>query len=358
MQMNKSVEVMLNDEGTVPDAEVVLLGDKSTLSSTRILRDTGEMIAPATIARTGVMLYKAKELGGLFADRDPESVIRVMTTPEVLFDAATIEGMRSIPLTINHPKDDVNIGNNKELQKGFLEGTPFPDGSALAGHIVINDAAAIRLVDSGVDQISLGHKSKLVRVDDNPDYECLKTTIVPNHIAIVRNGRAQTTRIGDSGEEIAIVDRDAFIQVEAERDALAEKVSTLEAKLADASAQALTEDAIQAEVAARVKTRNALMAQVASLGDSVPEADYSAMSDAEVKRHVVASLSDKDMSGRDDLYINTRFEIALEDHEASGPSASEVLALSLLHDQKSVEEARKPSPRQEALARREARYNK
>lgn len=356
MQKQKVVTVVLNDSGEHVLEELTLLGDRSTISSARILRDTGEMIAPVTIARTGVMLYKAKELGGLFADRDPESIVRVMTKPEVLFDSATIEACRSIPLTVEHPADDVNIGNNKTLQKGFLEGVPYADGSALAGHVVINDSGAINLVDSGIDQISLGHKSKLVRVDDNADYDCEKTTIVPNHIAIVRRGRAQTTRIGDSGEEISIVDADVHAVTVAERDAALEKVSTLEAKLADAQAAVLSEADVTKLVEERAKARLDLLTQVATLGDSMKALDFTGKTESEIKRMVVCALSDKDLSDKSDIYIDTRFEIALEDSDENIVNLSDALSKSLQTPEEKTE--KKPSVAEEALARRNARYAK
>lgn len=355
MQKTKVLTVSLNDSGESPSEELVLLGDRSTISSSRILRDTGEMIAPVTIARTGIMLYKAKELGGLFNDKDPESVVRVMTKPEVLFDKNTIEACRSIPLTIKHPANDVNIKNNKELQKGFLEGVPHQDGSALAGYVVINDSDAISLVDSGIDQVSLGHKSRLLRVDDNAEYDCEKLTIIPNHIAIVRSGRAHTTRIGDSGEEISIVDADVHAVAVAERDAALEKVKLLETKLSDALSSSLSEDDISKLVEDKAKSRLNLLTQISYLGDSVKGLDFSGKDEAEIKRMVVTALSDKDMTNKSDVYISTRFEIALEDSDENVVTLSDALAKSLSSTQ---EPSKKPNAAEEAKARRAARYTK
>lgn len=352
---NRQVLVTLNDDGetVLSETELLVLGDKHTISSTRILRDTGEMIAPVTIARTGIMLYKAKELGDLFKDRDPESLVRVMTKPEVLFDQATIDSCRSIPLTIGHPKDDVDISNNKELQKGFLEGIPVPDGSSLAGHVVLNDRAAVALVDSGIDQVSLGHKSKLVRVDNNPDYECEKTTITANHIAIVRRGRAQTTRIGDDGSEVAIIDRAAFDIVEAERDALKDKLAVSEQKLADALQTRLSDEDLDKMVDSRVKARLALLVDVAKLGDEFTAMDFTGKSEIEIKRDVVTKIRG-DISNKNDAYVDAAFDLAL--HDSGEITLSDALSTSLsAPDEKPV---KKVSVRDEALARRNERYNK
>lgn len=346
--------VQLNDEDTV--GEVVLLTDKATLT-TRRLRDTGEMIAECTIARTGIMLYKAKELGEIAKHLPPDQICRVRTKPEVLFDEATIEGCRSIPVTIGHPKDDVSIKNNKELQKGFIEGRPTPDGSFLAASLVLNDAQAIALVDSGTDQISLGHNALLaVCNDEEADFD--KVTIVPNHAAIVVRGRAQTTRIGDSGEEIAIVDKATFDIVEAERDDALVKIEALTQKLADVEAARLSDEAINVEVEKRCTARTALLIEIAKLGDSVDGLDFVGKSEMEIKRLVVNKLHDKDFSDKGDGYIDARFDAAIED--SSSVTLGDALNASILKQSQEDSANKKPKPNvvDEAKARRAERYNK
>lgn len=344
--------VKLHDEASVHS--LVLLTDKATLT-TRRLRDSGEMIAECTIARTGIMLYKAKELGEVAAHLPPEQICRVRTKAEVLFDEATIEGCRSIPVTIGHPKDDVSVKNCKELQKGFIEGRPAPDGSFLAASIVLNDEQAIKLVDSGTDQISLGHNAELVVCNDE-DADFDKVRIVPNHAAIVVRGRAQTTRIGDSGEEIEIVDKSALTAIEAERDALQAKADSLSAKLADAEAVKLTDEAIQTMVEERATARVDLLVNIAKLGDEYVSMDFAGKSEQEIKRVVVAKLHDADMSAKSNEYVNARFEIALED--CDGVTLGDALNKAVLHDAATAaeENKREPSMREQALARREARY--
>lgn len=351
MQNKQGQFVRLNDSDE--EGHVVLLTDKATLT-TRRLRDSGEMIAECTIARTGIMLYKAKELGKVAAHLPPEQMCRVRTKPEVLFDEATIEGCRSIPVTIGHPKDDVNIHNNKQLQKGFIEGRPKPDGSHLAASIVLNDEAAIRLVDGGTDQISLGHDALLVpSTDDGADFD--KVTIKPNHAAIVIRGRAQTTRIGDSGEEIDIVDKTQFDSLAAERDELKDVNSKLEAQLVEAKANRLSDEDVEARINEAVKERVSLISQVIPLHDSFNSGVFDGMTELEIKRHVVSVLRDCDVSDKSDSYIEGRFEIALED--SGEVTLSDALSTSL-KSQQHQGDVKKPSKRDEALARREQRYSK
>lgn len=357
MQVKQNLPVSLVDEATVES--VVMFADRQTIQSARVLRDSGEMIAPVTIARVGDMLYKAKELGPQFADLPPDQVVRVTTPAEVLFDEATINLCRSMPVTVGHPAKDVDLTNNKQLQKGFLEGAPQPDGSHLGGFVVLNDADTIKLVDSGVDQTSWGHDAVLERVEKDGVVSAIKTKITSvNHLAIVRRGRAQTTRIGDSGEEIEIVDRSQYEVVEAERDSALTKLAAVEQKLADAQSAKLTDEEIQAIVEERVTSRTNLLIDVARLGDEYSKLDFSGKSEKEIKRMVVNKLYDKDFSDKGDAYIDARFDTALEDCESV--TLGDALNQSILHDsKKAVEEGeRKPNVRDEALARRAARYNK
>lgn len=352
--MIPSHKVQLNDEASVSNS-VILLHDRMTIPSARILRDSGEMIAPVTLARCGIMLYKAKELGAIAAHLPPEKVCRVRTRPEVLFDQATIDSCRSIPLTVTHPKDDVDISNNKELQKGFLEGLPSADGTHLVGHVVINDGATIKLVDAGYDQVSLGATCELeVCTDGEADFD--KVSIKANHFAIVRNARAQTTRIGDSGEEIGIVDRTVYEALEAERDALKDKTVTLEQRLVDAESVRLTDEQIQTMVEERVESRMNMLTNIARLGDGYVDMDFSGQTDSQIRRTVVAKLLDADVSSKSDAYIEARFEVALED--AGSVTLSDALSISMQHTSKEGVVERKPSPRDEALQRRKERYNK
>ena len=353
---NHPTPVSLNDEETV---SVVMFADRQTIQSARVLRDSGEMIAPVTIARTGDMLYKAKELGPDFADLPPDQVVRVNTPAEVLFDEATINLCRSMAVTVGHPAKDIDLSNNKELQKGFLEGAPSADGSHLSGYVVLNDAATIKLVDSGVDQTSWGHDAVLKRVEENGIVSAVKTKITAvNHLAIVRRGRAQTTRIGDSGEEIEIVDKATFDSVEAERDDALAKIGVLTQKLSDAASAKLSDEEIQNIVDERVVARTELLIEVAKLGDEYVKMDFKGKSESEIKREVVSKLHDKDFSDKSDDYIAARFDTALEDCESV--SLSDALNQSVVDaaNKAAQSQERKPNARDEALARRAARYNK
>ncbi|MFZ4217053.1 DUF2213 domain-containing protein [Enterobacter ludwigii] len=423
-QIIQSVEVMLRDSDEV-SAELLTLGDKLDIPSTkREFRSSGEMIAPCTIARTGVMLYKAKNLGQLFSDRDPESIVRVMTTPEELFSAASIESYRSCPITFKHPKDgkgndvDVTLENNKELQKGMLEGLPVRDGDDLSGTVVINDQDTINLVDDGCDQLSSGQKALVVRVTGK-GWDAEKRNIRANHIAIVPRGRAQTARILDSGEEIfedddiplpddgktsptppkpestpptppkelnlADVDmlqaeldeykvkhdkvvkannelsvklhdaEESLTTTYAQLTSANSQIEALKVQLANEKAKNVTEEEFQRRVEDHAAGRIELLSQVAKLGDNFDGLELRNKSDVDIKREVLTRLHDSDFSDKSSEYINARFDMALTDSEEI--TLSDALSSSMLSGS-DPEKKKYKNPALEAKARRQEKYNK
>ncbi|MBI0275419.1 DUF2213 domain-containing protein [Hafnia alvei] len=385
----------------VKTQQMLAIGDRMTIPSQRTFRDSGEMIAPCTIARTGIMLYRARDCGDLFADRDPDSLVRVMTTEEELFAPESMESYRSCPVTIGHPRDkagnqiDVTLDNNKELQKGFLEGMPIRDGSNLGGNIVVNAKDALKIIDEGVDQLSSGQDCILVRVTDqaNKDWDAEKTHIRANHIAICEQGRAGTAKIADA----VVVDPTKYVLVsEFERlqaqhdadvikiaslnkklsDALAEidevkdvaakagakatnlesKLSSTEARLHDALAKISTDTDIINLVEEKASGRVALLAQVARLGDDFTKIDVKGKSEIDIKREVLASMTDEDLSNKTDNYIEVRFDIALAD--SMEVTLGDALASSMLSNEEPAKPKAHTNPAAEAKARRAERYNK
>ena len=69
----KNKKTRLLDEATV----AVALRDTISLPSSREFNERGALVAPASIARTGLMDYLAKDLGEPFKDVDPNKVIKV-----------------------------------------------------------------------------------------------------------------------------------------------------------------------------------------------------------------------------------------------------------------------------------------
>lgn len=346
--------------------------------SKRRFKDNGQMIAPATIARVGIMEYRASECGELFADRDPMDIVRVMTRAEDLFAADSLESYRGAPITIKHPKDDVTTENARELQRGHLDGLPFQDGDQLAAEVIISDAEAINLIEAGVSDLSSGHDCTLVRVADEDvealGYDAYKTNIRNNHVAIVTRGRAGDARIADedkvneevkvedqgSGEpkedEVKLSDADQLVALKDEMSVLQAKFdaevdahAATAVKLADAEAR-FSDEAIQALVEKRVE----FLSVLATLSDK----DFSKVDELEAKRVVLQDTYGKDFADKDASYINLRFDIMLEDGVAAVSGDTDISrAFQKLADQK-PEATTKVDEAAAARARMIERYSK
>lgn len=304
MKLN-SITLSFHDEAE----DVVRLIDRCfDLPTQRKFKDSGAMVAPATIARTGIMEYSAGQLGALFSDRPATELIKVMTRAEDLFCADSLESYRSAPITIGHPDGDVTVENADILQKGNLDGIPFQDGENLAGNIVLTQVEALNLVDAGVDQLSSGHDAKLVRLSDEDalklGYHAYKTGIRCNHIAIVPRGRAGNAKIADEEEQVKMYDQDFVSGLEAKLDAAQTEAEELKVKLADAQTK-LSDEAIEA----RVKARLEFLQEAAQFTD----ADLTGLSVLEAKRVALKDACGKDYADRDEAFINVRYDILVEE---------------------------------------------
>lgn len=332
----------------------VLFQDKLNIPTQRKFKDSGQMIAPCSIARTGVMSYLAKECGDAFKDRDPMSIVKIATLAEDLFCKDSIESYRSAPITVGHPEDDVNTENSKDLVKGMLEGLPLRDGELLSATLVLNDADAISITKQSDSQLSSGHTARLVLCDAAvTGYDAKKTHIRCNHVAIVPRGRAGAdVRIADAdavaeegfiepvfdaeGKEVKPVEVPAAVvpavvvePVAAEvvepvavalgdAAALAIEVAQLTVKLEDAQAEIKTLKLI--DIDTLVQERLELVSNVLKLADGIVVVGKSEM---ELKREVVAKCRDSDMTGKSDAYIEARYEVLLEDAAAGKPTPVE-----------------------------------
>lgn len=328
----------------------VLFQDKLNIPTQRKFKDSGQMIAPCSIARTGVMSYLAKECGDAFKDRDPMSIVKIATLAEDLFCKDSIESYRSAPITVGHPEDDVNTENSKDLVKGMLEGLPLRDGELLSATLVLNDADAISITKQSDSQLSSGHTARLVLCDAAvTGYDAKKTHIRCNHVAIVPRGRAGAeVRIADAdavaeegfvepvfdaeGNEVKPVEVPAAVVPAAvaaevvepvavalgDAAALAIEVAQLTVKLEDAQAEIKTLKLI--DIDTLVQERLELVSNVLKLADGIVVTGKSAM---ELKREVVAKCRDADMTGKSDAYIEARYEVLLEDAAAGKPTPVE-----------------------------------
>lgn len=189
------------------------LADLSPLSGSDIeLTPNGYLPIPARIARDGVQEYLAIELGDLFTDRPWDSIVRVWRPPEEVFAPDALASFNRLPVTNNHPWDDVNAANWKEHAVGMTEGLAFRDGNYVAQTLLITEAGAVNDVQRGRRELSAGW-SFIPDIapgvtPQGETYDLVARQIRGNHIAIVDVARCgPECRAGDAAKSPAVAAR-------------------------------------------------------------------------------------------------------------------------------------------------------
>lgn len=159
----------------------------------------------SVLARTGKQTYRKNEI---FVDCDDDTEIEVDRKPEEVFSEATLASFENKPITIEHPDEDVNTGNFKNLAVGFVRDIHRGKDNGqdvMLGTLVITDEEAISAVESGeLLDLSCGYDCD---IEDSANPQ--QRNIRGNHVALCENGRAGIARIVDS-----VIDNDELPEEE------------------------------------------------------------------------------------------------------------------------------------------------
>jgi hypothetical protein len=193
----------------------------------------GGFRVPAAIARTGILEYY---------DADGK-VIREYNPPEVV--QAILDSLRDAPVTREHPHEQLTPANVGQFKRGHVSGTPvFRDGR-IEADLVIDNADLIADIEAGKrEEISLGY---LATVDytpgvsaDGEKYDGIRTAIVPNHVAVVTQGRAGSgvrLRLDSDYGIVLDNDMDEIAKLKAKLDAAESRADAAEAAVKDLTAK-------------------------------------------------------------------------------------------------------------------------
>jgi uncharacterized protein len=192
--------------------------------ATRTTTPEGYLQVTARAGRTGVQPYY---VGVDFAaDQLPETLrgkteIGLLRPPEEVFSPQALASFELKPVTIEHPSEPVTAENVKDHQVGIMSRVWGESDDVMAG-LVVMDAEAIRQIEAGKTQVSLGYESD---IDWTPGdgYDGVFRNIVGNHIAIVDRARA--------GSAYRLLDADRREQMEEEKKESEEKEMTDSEKL-------------------------------------------------------------------------------------------------------------------------------
>jgi hypothetical protein len=185
----------------------------------RTVTDEGYLIAPSTLARTGVQEYRAFELGMDADGMDPMKVIRLHRPAEEVFDQASMASFENKPVTLGHPDKPVTSDNWAALAKGDVRDVRRA-GDLMTGKITIKSRNAIDAIESGTVELSNGYTFKLDMTPgiapDGQAYDGIQRNIRGNHVALVEAARCGSVcRLGDAlgsvSDGVGLVGRDAFM---------------------------------------------------------------------------------------------------------------------------------------------------
>jgi 8-oxo-dGTP pyrophosphatase MutT (NUDIX family) len=144
------------------------------------------------IARIGTQQYADIELPDLEAGKD--GLIVVERNPDVVFAPDTLASLLGKPVTIGHPDGEVTPDNWSILSKGSTFNPRRGEGDQsdlLIADLLIQDKFAINEVrNNGLKGISVGYDADYQQIAPG---RARQTTIVANHVALVRNPRCGAT---------------------------------------------------------------------------------------------------------------------------------------------------------------------
>jgi len=340
--------------------------------TTPFIRTTeGFLIGRAIVTCVGVFNYRNTD-GSITRElRLPEEVFDMTSLETLKLKPLTEDHPTEMVTSENVKTYQVgNLGGNpsRTVQdrnwNGYTEPEDLTDGFHVAVDMVVQEAGAIQSVLQGKAALSMGYNCDLEQAE--PDavwcgqaYDKIQRRIRYNHCAIVDSARAgdaakirldsadavliphsdhrqqeepmktikldgvdyqaeapvivklsQETNRADTAEKLAKDTADKASKdlsaMEAERDTLKEKLDAKEKELADAKALALDPAKLDAAVQAKL-----ILRETAQKAGVETKAD---MSDLDLKKAVITKVfPNAKLDGRDEVYIQARFDAVAED---------------------------------------------
>jgi hypothetical protein len=180
----KSFEAASTKDG----ADRVIRFDVSPIKNTYKTKE-GFLRSDAVVTRTGIFIYHNAD----------GSMRREFRDHREVFDGESLESMKMIPLTNDHPSTDTGLldpSNTKQFQVGFTGENVRADGENVKIPVTITDGEAIENVENGKRALSLGYECDLIEKAgdfEGMHFDCKQSNIRYNHLAIVDCARAGGT---------------------------------------------------------------------------------------------------------------------------------------------------------------------
>lgn len=344
--------------------------DKLTLDGAIRRTADGYGVVSAKVARGGnVQLYLGSEVG-----MNDKATVRVYRPESEVFKKDAIASYAGVPVTINHPKNGVSADTWKDLAVGEVGDDVLRDGEFVRVPMMLRDAKAIKAVEDGKRELSMGYSAEITIADgvtpSGETFDAIMSDFKMNHVAIVDQARGGAElRIGDGADKWGAAPITTDHKPEEEKimtlktvtvdgipvevtDQGATVIATLQQRLADANSKMSTADAAHlsaiaakdAELAKKDAEVDALKAKVLSdadidkrvqeradlisvAGSIAKDVKTAGLSDAAIRKAVVAAkLGDAVIAGKPDAYIDARFDILAEDAKKTADPFARVVA--------------------------------
>lgn len=314
--------------------------------------DEGYLVGKAVVTNIGVFTY----LNG------DGTVRRELRLPDEVFSPESMYSLKGKPVTNDHPDERVTVENIKKYAVGKTDGDPMFDSFYLSIGLVFDDKDTIEQIKNGKRALSCGYDCELEMKSGTwmgVDYDAIQRNIRYNHISLVDRGRAGDAAIirvdsADTSsytvhkikeEVVQMADNLRTISLDSVDYKADEKViEVYQASLAHADELKKSLDSVTAEKSALVAEKDALAEKLNVLQKDYNEMKENHVDKSEIDNRVKARIdlyeiarkagveykdsdSDKDimiavitklapkakLDGADDIYINTRFKIVVED---------------------------------------------
>lgn len=146
--------------------------------------DNGFIFDTPVLTRTGVFIYELPD----------GTKRREYRPPDEVFNADSLRAYKGIPITNEH--HGVINKDNAHLVVGSVLSEGKQDGNNLTADIVIHNTQAVEL---GKKELSVGYAVELEMksgiTEDGEPYDAIQRNIKPNHLAIVKAGRAGNAQL-------------------------------------------------------------------------------------------------------------------------------------------------------------------
>lgn len=320
----------------------------------------GYLRGRAVVSRIGVFRYQN-------ADGTERRELR---HPSEVLSQESLDSLKQIPITLDHPSELVNSDNVSALAVGYTGDDVKVDGNNITVNFTVTHADAIAAIEGGKRELSLGYKLDLIPEVGNYDgqeYTHKQVSVTYNHLAIVAKARAgaearihldgasvlitadsrqehhmsekqmaavnldgitydaapevakaltKETARADEAEQKAVNADKSREDMEKERDGLQAKLDAVKEEI-DAMKGKNNDEAI-AEAA---KERVALLTKAGKLTNADDLADKTPR---EIMEAAIKARNDKqDLSDKSDDYVSARFDAALEAAETGKAKAQE-----------------------------------